>query len=194
MPPNPSEKLLYSVGDCPVCSVSGAVLVLISISNEEPVFYCPTCENSWAKQPEPNRLDEVNSLQELAPEGVRLPSKEELGEFSLGPLTVIDYHDWASQLVTPLNLSPSQKSDKSPSCIASFTNDSPNGVRLLLEPEGSDFILPGHETIQIHLFGCDSPVAIKQSVDQTGQVCLSFWPDKGSYELFFKGRRVWDLI
>jgi hypothetical protein len=192
--PNSCTKTLYSVGDCPVCSVSGAILVFISISTGQPVFYCPSCGTAWRKPPEPHRLDEINSLQEVAPEGVRLPSKEELSKFSLGSLTPLDYQDWAGQLFSVLHVSRFRQNHKAASCVTSFTNDSPNGLRLQLEPEGFHFILPAHETIQIHLFGHDSPAVIRQSVDENGQVCISFSPDKGDYELFFKGRRVWDLI
>lgn len=92
-------KFLYSVGDCPVCSVSGAILVLISVSTGAPVFYCPACETAWERQPEPHRLDEVHSLQELVPAGVRLPSKEEIARLLPGRVTAVDYEDWAGQLV-----------------------------------------------------------------------------------------------
>ena len=82
----------------------------------------------------------------------------------------------------------------SPTCIFELVNDSPNGLRLILEPEGAEFLLPPSESVQIQLFGSESPFAMKQSIDEHGQTYISFWPDKGTYELFIKGKRIWDLV
>jgi hypothetical protein len=81
-----------------------------------------------------------------------------------------------------------------PTCVFELVNSGSNGLRLILEPEGAEFVLPPGESIQIHLFGPELPLAIKQSTDENGRSLIAFWPDKGTYELFFKGRRIWDQI
>ncbi|MDB6065170.1 MAG: hypothetical protein JWR26_1378 [Pedosphaera sp.] len=83
---------------------------------------------------------------------------------------------------------------ENPSCIIDLINDGPYGLRLVLEPEGAEFLLPASESIQIHVFGNKSPVTVKQSMGENATGIISFWPDKGNYELFYKGQRVWDLL
>ncbi len=84
--------------------------------------------------------------------------------------------------------------EMNPTCMFDLVNDGPNALKLILEPEGAQFVLSQGETVQIQLFGSECPLAMKQSVDENGQTHISFWPDKGTYELFIKGRRIWDLM
>ena len=81
-----------------------------------------------------------------------------------------------------------------PTTIFDLVNNGNRGLRLILEPEGAEFLLAPGETLQIQIFGSDMPLALKHSVDENGQSALAFWPDKGDYELIFKGKRLWDLM
>ena len=70
-------RAVYSVGDCPVCSDSGAVIVLRRVDTPRSVFLCPLCGVPWNEPPQPRQLDEIVSLDALAPNGVTLPTSEE---------------------------------------------------------------------------------------------------------------------
>lgn len=81
-----------------------------------------------------------------------------------------------------------------PTCVFDLENDGPRGLILILEPVGAQFTLPPGEMVQVQLFGSDTPIAMKHSTDNDGSCYVSFWSDKGNYELFFKGNKVSDLI
>jgi hypothetical protein len=76
------RRTVYSVGDCPVCSDSGAVIVLRRLDTPRSVFLCPLCGVAW-NEPPPRQLDEIVSLDTLAPNGVTLPTNEEVGATGL---------------------------------------------------------------------------------------------------------------
>jgi hypothetical protein len=65
---------LFSLGNCPVCSDSGAVLLIAEKLSGRLLFHCPLCGVAWKKPPIPDQLDEIRSLKELAPEGISLPT------------------------------------------------------------------------------------------------------------------------
>lgn len=95
--------MLFSIGDCPVCSDSGAVLILRSSADDVFVFYCPLCGVAWAEPPVGNQLDEVLSLTDLAHAGVRLPMREELEQFDARySVREIAYTDWEADLAPHL--------------------------------------------------------------------------------------------
>src|SRR5438552_10197207 len=77
-----------------------------------------------------------------------------------------------------------------PDCTWDFVNAGQEALRLILEPEGAEFMLPPGKSIQIHFLGVKKPIAIKYAQDRESRPVLAFWPDKGNYELFFKGKRV----
>jgi hypothetical protein len=79
-------------------------------------------------------------------------------------------------------------------CTFDLVNTNRRPLTLILEPEGAQFVLPAGEVIQIRVSGTEPAVAIKHTIGEDDQVSLSFWPDQGAYELFFKGRNVWDLM
>lgn len=94
------------MGECPACrdgpntrpyrhGKAGAVLALIRAHGGF-VYFCPSCDTAWADPPN-DRIDERSGLRDLAPEGVRLPTREEvetLGE----SFTEIDDALWESTL------------------------------------------------------------------------------------------------
>jgi len=99
--------------------------------------------------------------------------------------------------LTPFNLDSWQiciTDMPNPTCIIEMENSAKSGLLLYLEPEGFEFEIPPGEVFQLKLFGTDSPIQIKHSVNEQGKVCVSFWPDKGSYDLWYKGKRVWDIV
>jgi hypothetical protein len=103
-----ATRRIYSVGDCPVCADSGAVLLLKVVGSERMVFFCPVCGVAWREPPADRRLDEIRTLQDLAPNGVELPTGPEAMGTGLA-LTEVDFEDWFSLLadaVKPLQLSP----------------------------------------------------------------------------------------
>jgi len=75
---NGSDKQwLYSACDCPVCFDSGAVLLLRASSSGRMIFFCPLCGVAWREPPLDRRIDEILSLEDLAPNGVTLPTASE---------------------------------------------------------------------------------------------------------------------
>ncbi len=92
-------RLLYSVGDCPVCADSGVVLVVRANTTGAFIFFCPACGVAWLRPPSGNQLDDVDSLSELAPTGISLPNRRELAELEHGRvLREIPYDDWQADL------------------------------------------------------------------------------------------------
>jgi hypothetical protein len=65
---------------------------------------------------------------------------------------------------------------------------------LVLEPEGAEFLLAPGDIANVHLSGEGPAVVLKCSRDALGRCRISFWPDKGTYEIFVNGKRVWDLL
>ena len=86
-------KPLFSIGDCPVCADSGAVILLKAATFTRLLFYCPLCGAAWLNPPKEHRLDEVNALKDLAPDGVSLPTIVEALESGFDPFTV-EFETW----------------------------------------------------------------------------------------------------
>jgi hypothetical protein len=78
-------------------------------------------------------------------------------------------------------------------CRLTYTNARNEEVILVLEPEAVEFHLPAMGSIQILLYGKETPIEIRESVTD-GVTYVSFWPDKGNYELLYKGNRIWDIL
>lgn len=79
-------------------------------------------------------------------------------------------------------------------CVFDLENDGQSEMLLFLEPEGCCFSLPPGAVVQVHLFGTERPVVMRYSSDERGRTQVSFWPEKGEFELFFQGRSVWDQV
>jgi len=104
-----AARNIFSVGDCPVCADSGVVLLLKVVGSERIVFFCPLCGVAWRAPPAERRLEQVETLQDLAPGGVTLPtSSEALGTgFALAEVAFEDWFSLLEDAVKPLPLSPS---------------------------------------------------------------------------------------
>lgn len=68
---------IYSVGECPVCPGAGNVLALLATDLSR-IFYCSSCGTAWHQVPDPMRVDGVQRLADLAPNGVRALTREEV--------------------------------------------------------------------------------------------------------------------
>jgi len=84
---------LFSIGDCPVCADSGEVILLKAATFKRLLFYCPLCGVAWLNPPKEHRLNEVNALKDLAPDGVSLPTIFEALESGFDPFTV-EFETW----------------------------------------------------------------------------------------------------
>lgn len=97
---------IFSVGECPVCPGFGVVLVLATRQTSELVYFCPACGCAWRTPPQPLTFNESNSIDELAPGGVRLPLDAEIARLG-GSVTQVDSGPWESDLVDILGLNSS---------------------------------------------------------------------------------------
>jgi len=73
--------VLFGASECPVCGDSGSLICLKPKNQVAPtlVFYCPLCCTAFRNlPPEPFAVEEVLALEELAPFGVELPTREEV--------------------------------------------------------------------------------------------------------------------
>lgn len=85
-----------SVGSCPVCGAFGPVLVLVRVTDDRLVYFCPGCETAWREPPTFPVLESVDTLEAIAPMGVRLPTQPETTK--LRNVTVVDYEPWKEEL------------------------------------------------------------------------------------------------
>lgn len=92
---------IYSAGDCPVCADSGALLLLKAIGTDQLLIFCPMCGIAWRKPPVPYHLDEILTVDTLAPEGVVLPTAEDIRRCSYAVLEV-PWPDWLPLLKAEL--------------------------------------------------------------------------------------------
>lgn len=69
---------LYFVAECPASPGFGGVIALLSTTGSRLVFFAPCCGIAWRQAPVDGRLDEIASLADLEPSGVRLPSLPEI--------------------------------------------------------------------------------------------------------------------
>jgi len=74
---NADRLVHFSAGDCSVCASSGAAFLLVRREAGTPIFFCPLCECSWETPPQPYVVDEIVSIEQRAPDGVRLPTESE---------------------------------------------------------------------------------------------------------------------
>jgi hypothetical protein len=86
---------VYSIGDCPACPDFGQVVVLTSKADGNLVYYCPACGTAWLTPPAPDRIDQVNSLEEVAPCGVKIATRLDIERFCLSEVAkeTESYHD-----------------------------------------------------------------------------------------------------
>lgn len=106
----PMETTLFTAGNCPVCSDSGALLCLRSLHDGQLVLFCPLCETAFRERPNDHELDAILTLDEVAPTGIGLPTKDEVIGSPLGPFLEIQNPLWIDFLEP--HLRPQPKHDR----------------------------------------------------------------------------------
>lgn len=81
-----------------------------------------------------------------------------------------------------------------PSTRFYFANESAKPIKICIEPEAAVYELVPNDRLEVRLFGEDKPVLMAQSLDSHGNICVSFWPENGSFELYRDGVNLWDLM
>jgi hypothetical protein len=91
---------LYVVAECPARCGFGDVVVFRSATSSQLYFFSSCCGCAWKEPPLSGDLDEVSSLVELAPEGVRMPTLEELETAGYASLIVREERaeDWIADI------------------------------------------------------------------------------------------------
>jgi hypothetical protein len=169
----------------------GDLLIFISLDSNEPVFYCPSCDGAWSTlPPAPYHIDTVHTVAQLSPKGVRLATEAEAAALCHPrPVKRVRYEQWAPYVEAVL----AQKEER-PAFVIPLVNMGTSPLTVILEPEGAFFALPPNEQIEIHGSGPAPQFAMRRSRDDKNQDQIAFWPDAGNYELFFRGKRVWELL
>lgn len=70
--------MLYSAGECPVCSIAGDALFVTDRVSGRVFFLCPSCGCAWQRPPRPREVETIDPPELFAPHGVAVPSKEEI--------------------------------------------------------------------------------------------------------------------
>lgn len=84
---------------CPVCADSLACLE--SRETREIVFFCPLCGLAFAEPPPLRELKEVVRLDELAPAGVALPTREHVEAFTHAEIVELNgqWERWVEEVL-----------------------------------------------------------------------------------------------
>ena len=70
--------MLYSAGECPVCSIAGDVLFAKDGGSGRVFFLCPSCGCAWLHPPRPHEVETVDPPEIFAPHGITLPTRAEI--------------------------------------------------------------------------------------------------------------------
>ncbi len=70
--------MLYSAGECPVCSIAGDALFVKNPDSGLIFFLCPSCGCAWLQPPRPYTVETVDPPTLFAPRGITLPSKADI--------------------------------------------------------------------------------------------------------------------
>lgn len=70
--------MLYSAGECCVCSIAGDALFVQDRLSQRIFFLCPHCGCAWLTPPRPHEVETVDPPDIFAPEGITLPSRAEI--------------------------------------------------------------------------------------------------------------------
>ncbi|HEY3801578.1 MAG TPA: hypothetical protein VGL61_03190 [Kofleriaceae bacterium] len=76
----------------------GVKLCLLSIATSRFIYFCPFCGCAWHSPRGTARDDEIRSIEEVAPEGIELPTRERVA--TCGHRVVpTDFDEWIRWLV-----------------------------------------------------------------------------------------------
>lgn len=65
------RNLVYSMGECPVCSYLGDVIAVVPIPSGAMFFWCTSCGCCWNAPPVEGTIDEIRGAEDFAPTGFR---------------------------------------------------------------------------------------------------------------------------
>ncbi len=66
--------MLYSAGECPVCSIAGDALFVEDRAAGQVFFLCPSCGCAWLSPPRPHEVETINPPERFAPHGLTVPA------------------------------------------------------------------------------------------------------------------------
>jgi len=84
MSTRPESETLLVVAECPVAPGFGGVVALTSVATGALVFFAPCCGVAWTTLPRADRIDEINSIDDIAPGGVSVLNRAELAALAPG--------------------------------------------------------------------------------------------------------------
>ena len=89
----------FIVGECILCSGSGDIIALKRKLNGLLVFHCPACGCTWEKLPVGPHPGYV--VEDVAPDGVTIPTLEDLDNAKIVVIDKTDYYDGLDGLFYP---------------------------------------------------------------------------------------------
>ncbi|CAN5919348.1 hypothetical protein BH11MYX4_BH11MYX4_28190 [soil metagenome] len=84
MPTNTEAESLLIVGECPVAPGFGGIVVLTSVATGKVFFFAPCCGVAWNTLPRSDRIDEINTLDDIAPGAIALVTRANLATYAPG--------------------------------------------------------------------------------------------------------------
>ena len=93
------EATVFTAGECPICPGFGIRMFVRPFLSQKVFVFCPACASCW-EPPEPSDIHDLRSLEEMAPEGLTLPSRIEIEQASFGGFIVdaVPYSEWGHAL------------------------------------------------------------------------------------------------
>jgi len=70
--------VLYSAGECAVCSSAGDALFVKDAASGHIFFFCPHCGCAWQDPPCPHEVETIEPPARFAPQGMSIPTKAEI--------------------------------------------------------------------------------------------------------------------
>ncbi len=70
--------VLYSAGECPVCSSAGDALFVKDAASGRLFFFCPHCGCAWRDPPRPHEVETIEPPERFAPHGMSIPTRAEI--------------------------------------------------------------------------------------------------------------------
>lgn len=82
--------MIYVVGNCPICGEASPVILARTASTCRYFTFCGACGVAWPEVPG-DTVDSLYSVRDFAPDGIQLPTREELRRNNLEHLIVQEF-------------------------------------------------------------------------------------------------------
>jgi len=91
--------MLFTAGECPICPGFGIALFVRPLISQKVFVFCPACASCW-EPPVPSDIHDLRPLQAMAPDGLALPSRNEIEDAGFGSFIVdeVPYSEWGHAL------------------------------------------------------------------------------------------------